>query len=293
MKAIDPANAAHTFAVPDLGVSVPLLGRRRNAPGEHRQDRLQLQGPGLRDLPLAVLRPLRSGDAVRQRRPDADPGLHGRPDRGGVVSRPAACCSASASSGSCWWPIGTVIIALLPFPPARLHVGQEHPDTIAADHLAGLADLHPGDRRAGRHASCSGADPEPPGVDRPDPRQSAPRRAWIGVVRLIVLSPGDLRHRHPVQRGRRGGARPRWPRHHRATATPAAARRPTARGAGDRPAVAVHLPLPGVRRLRDRAPGAPGNQKIDFPRHLAGRDPLFWFPALGVKADAVPRNDNV
>ena len=32
MKAIDPADAAHTFAVPDLGVAVPLLGVADNAP---------------------------------------------------------------------------------------------------------------------------------------------------------------------------------------------------------------------------------------------------------------------
>ena len=53
-------------------------------------------------------------------------------------------------------------------------------------------------------------------------------------------------------------------------------------GAGHRPAVAVHLPLPAVRRDGDHPAGAAGEPAGRVPRHLAGRDPqLLGLPARG------------
>ena len=48
----------------------------------------------------------------------------------------------------------------------------------------------------------------------------------------------------------------------------------SAAGAGDRPAVAVHVPLSPVRRRRDVLAGVAGRAHGRVPRHLARRDPL-------------------
>ena len=55
--------------------------------------------------------------------------------------------------------------------------------------------------------------------------------------------------------------------------------RPAAAGAGHRSAVAVHLPLPRLRRRRDSRARAAGKQADRVPRDLARRDPLI----LGVR----------
>ena len=68
----------------------------------------------------------------------------------------------------------------------------------------------------------------------------------------------------------------------------------TARGPGHRPAVVVHVPLSDATAgSRQRSWCCRSNQKIQF--HVTSLDVIhsFWFYALGVKADAVPLNDNV
>ena len=79
--------------------------------------------------------------------------------------------------------------------------------------------------------------------------------------------PGRLRHGPAAgrRRRRRPGAEPD---------RRAGRRQERAAGAGDRPAVEVHLPLAGLRRRRDADAGAARQQDDRVPRHLAGRDPL-------------------
>ncbi len=60
-------------------------------------------------------------------------------------------------------------------------------------------------------------------------------------------------------------------------------------GAGDRPAVGVHLPLPDLRRDRDRPPGAAGRPAGRAPRHLARRDPLLLGAEAGGQGRRQPR----
>ncbi len=89
VNAIEPEEASHTFAVPELGVFVPLPGVNEEAknlceeaPCEMNMraphDQLQLPHRQEGPLPLAVLRPVRRRLVLRQRRPDADLRLHGR-----------------------------------------------------------------------------------------------------------------------------------------------------------------------------------------------------------------------
>ena len=134
--------------------------------------------------------------------------------------------------------------------------------------------------------------------------------AMATPVLLLVVHLPDLRaDRLPPAEGRRarraGGARPRAPADRpgswsprcsccrspptarcawRAATAPARAAGPTpltvphgheAAGAGDRPAVGVHLPLPDLRRRRDDPPRAAGQQDDRTARHLARRDPLL------------------
>ena len=90
---IDPEEASHTFAVPELGVFVPLPGVPEEAknqceyapcegaapPHDHVHLPHRQEGP----LPLAVLRAVRGRLAHRLRRADADARLHGRLHRSG------------------------------------------------------------------------------------------------------------------------------------------------------------------------------------------------------------------
>ena len=64
-------------------------------------------------------------------------------------------------------------------------------------------------------------------------------------------------------------------------------------GPGDRPAMGVHLPLPDLRRRRDRHLELPVGQQVEF--HVTSLDVIhsFWAPELGVKADANPGVDNI
>ena len=67
-----------------------------------------------------------------------------------------------------------------------------------------------------------------------------------------------------------------------------------ASGAGHRPAVEVHLPVPAVRRLRDDGQLViPEGQWVQF--NVTSLDVIhsFWAYQLGVKADANPNVDNV
>ena len=136
----------HTFTIPSLGISVPLYGNNGNAnlcgaapctleiPAQHHP--VLVQQPGTGQLPVAVLRPLRSGLALRQRGTDVDARLHGRVHEGGCVSAtdapgpeaPAATTDRAAQeptgrrttggvsspSGSCCPPFSTRSIGTWP-----------------------------------------------------------------------------------------------------------------------------------------------------------------------------------
>ena len=71
------------------------------------------------------------------------------------------------------------------------------------------------------------------------------------------------------------------------------AQRQDAAGAGDRPAVGVHLPLPDLRRRGDGRALPAGDQEVAF--HVTSLDAIhsFWVVELGVKADANPGVDNI
>ena len=122
--------------------------------------------------------------------------------------------------------------------------------------------------------------------------------------------PADPRQRaHPDGLDRHhlaDGARARRLRHLRtrsATGTARAAgpspldrarRGPKLPGAGDRAAVAVHLPLPDLRRRRDAASSccrSTGRSSSTSPRWTSIHS--FWAYELGVKADANPGVDNI
>ena len=89
MQTINPDDASHTFAIPALGVIVPLQGVDDNAKNQcdfapcalsnaHDDDHLHLPDGEEGPLPLAVLRPVRGRLPLRLRRADADDRLHGR-----------------------------------------------------------------------------------------------------------------------------------------------------------------------------------------------------------------------
>ena len=100
MDSIDPEEASHTFAVPQMGLIVPLIGVPEEAPNQCEEGPCSLE-PGPRDdhlhvphrqagaLPLAVLRALRRRLPLRLRRTDADDRLHGRIPPGGVREAPS------------------------------------------------------------------------------------------------------------------------------------------------------------------------------------------------------------
>ena len=113
-RAIDPDTASHVFAVPQLGVSVPLQGvdgnaknQCANAPCTLKQrasdDLVHVPDRGQGPLPLAVLRALRSGIHLRLWRSDADRRVHGRLPEGCLRWKPPIklpISAASRSSGS-------------------------------------------------------------------------------------------------------------------------------------------------------------------------------------------------
>jgi hypothetical protein len=70
---IDPDAASHTFAIPSLGVIVPVLGIADDA----RDDHVHVPHRQGRPLSLAVLRAVRRRLRLRLRRADADRRLHG------------------------------------------------------------------------------------------------------------------------------------------------------------------------------------------------------------------------
>ena len=89
LAAMAPDDPSHTFAVPALGIVIPVAPVDGNAPESVRlravrdvegapHDHLHLQDGRARPLPLAVLRSLRRRLHLRLRRPDADDRLHGR-----------------------------------------------------------------------------------------------------------------------------------------------------------------------------------------------------------------------
>ena len=97
-QAIDPDAASHIFAIPQLGVSVPLYGIAddaknpcANAPcplsTDSPHDHVHVPHGGQGPVPLAVLRAVRGRLHRRLRRPDADGRLHGRLHQGRMRRR--------------------------------------------------------------------------------------------------------------------------------------------------------------------------------------------------------------
>ena len=145
VSAVNPEEPAHTFAIPELGVFVPLPGVNEEAKNFCEEapvrtvqqrpphDHLQLPHRQARPLPLAVLRALRRGHHRRQRRPDADARLHGRLPRCRLARgrRPGApAASRTTRAASCTiWLVATVIalplVILLHRPAARAGNGSE------------------------------------------------------------------------------------------------------------------------------------------------------------------------
>ena len=119
-QAVDPTTPSHVFAIPQIGVSVPIPGvaddaknQCGNAPCDAQlrahHDLVHLPHPGPRQLPLAVLRTVRGRVHRGLGRPDADRRVHGRLHQGRM--------SASRSMNEVnhwrrvvlWWLAATVI----------------------------------------------------------------------------------------------------------------------------------------------------------------------------------------
>ena len=105
---------------------------------------------------------------------------------------------------------------------------------------------------------------------------------WIVITSALVLALaayGTVRLESGYGAGSGSGAEP-----------PDRPQRLEAAGAGDRPAVGVHLPLPDLRRRRDPAPGAAGEPDDRTACHLAGRHPLvLGLPARASRRTPIPR----
>ena len=86
MSALDPTACGTHVHDPRPRRQRPARGRRRQRARERPGRRpIRLRRAGHQgSLPVAVLRPLRRGDALRQRRTDADARLHGRRAPGGL-----------------------------------------------------------------------------------------------------------------------------------------------------------------------------------------------------------------
>ncbi len=99
---------------------------------------------------------------------------------------------------------------------------------------------------------------------------------WITVTAVIVLSLAGFGTYELAGPGFAGaGAGEGRPRSGGRRAAPLA-------GSGHRPAVAVHLPVPAVRRVRDHGADAAGRPAGAVQRHLARRHPqLLGLPARG------------
>ncbi len=101
LASMPPDQPSHTFAVPALGMLVPIAPVADDAKNQcgyapcalsmaHRTITFTFRTGKPRPLPLAVLRPVRSRLHVRLRRADADDRLHGRlPERGLAMATPA------------------------------------------------------------------------------------------------------------------------------------------------------------------------------------------------------------
>ena len=254
--------------------------------------------PGHGHLPLAVLRPLRRGLHLRQRRPDADARVDERRAGGGM-----------SAAGERRWRRRPDRAS--PRPADRADLGAGHRD--------------PGPDRDLRHRAGHPAGARQPAVVRPAPgerhpqcagdadraarvglfRLRAPRSSasagkrlstarhiegnpriqltWLAATTMIVLGLAVYGTIGPAQqhRGRRGWGRRSEP------IVQARRCEECAGGPGDRPAVVVDVPLPGLRRGRDRPAGAAGRPGDRVPRDLARRRPQL----LGGRARGEGRRD--
>ena len=106
LSVINPDDASHTFAIPQLGVIVPIQGVDDNAPKQcdyapcpmstaHDDDHVHVPHGQEGPLPVAVLRAVRRRLRLRLRRPDADGRLHGRIRRCGLTTLTAAASRRS------------------------------------------------------------------------------------------------------------------------------------------------------------------------------------------------------
>ena len=259
----------HTFAIPALHLFIPvaspnaldsannLCGVSPCTSGPACGGDIQLQGAQpRRHLPLAVLRPVRRRLHRRQRRPDADHRLHDRQHGGkslmATPEAPAASAPAERRHGLwifvIWLPLAVIADMLIWFvwqphlPPGTMTTSAQHQQfDIAVMAVVGAPVLLFVWTYAA-YALFSWRHREGDEEDGPPIHGNARIQAtWIGATAVIVLGLfvfGTVELIVPAGAGAGRGPRADLDAQHLAHA----------RGAGDRPAVGLHLPLPAVRR---------------------------------------------
>ena len=300
MQTIDPTTAAHSpFAVPGWESTFPPPWRRSdNAPaGATNIVVFSFKVPSSGIFHWQCFVPCARGHAVRQWRTDADARLHGRPDRGGVMS---ATRRLVYTLGAIWLVlavIGSFVIAILPFPPgAASNVAGSVTDTIrlltwAAWPVFSLTIIGVIGAVLVRRRDPDAA-AAPARELRGNPRLAS---TWIGVVGAVVLALAivgtiTLGNDDAAQALGLGGR------------TISGDNGNVIGGALDE---GGYLPVQVIAQqwqFTYRYPGyggfesahlvLPVNANVQF--HITSLDVThsFWYPALGVKADAVPLHDN-
>ena len=302
---LDPDLASHTFAIPDLGVSVPLKGVADDAKNQcsvapctlaeaHTTVVFTIRTGKARHLSLAVLRALRGRLHPRLRRPDAERRLHGRlPARGRVnlrAARRAGCSSVWVVLSAIAVPL--IVLVLGPhLPPGKMSAeanDQTSANTVLTALIAPIVLLLVVYFGYALAVFRARGDELEDGAA--DPRATARRRSlWLVVTSAIVLGlavwGSDTLDRQLARRRRRPGPEP---------GCAAGELQAGAAGAGDRAAVELDVPLPVLRRRRD-GPSRAARRTRDVEFHVTSLDVVhsFWAYQLGVKADAVPGVDNI
>ena len=302
-KTIDPDAASHIFAIPQLGVSVPIYGvpddaknQCANAPcgldtrAQHHHVHLPHGQAGA--VSLAVLRPVRRRLHRRVGRADADGRLHGRLHQGRMRGLTVMSEVNHWRRVVLWW-LGTSIVATLlvvlllaPILPAGQRLGRGLGPGGGQHRPAG--DLHAG-RDGGARLLHLRADRLPrarhrrPSIDGPPIRGDAKVQTWWLVVTTgIVLFLAGYGTVRLLADGAGGGQGPN----------------PIAAPAGSKDALQVQVIAqqwkftyrwPSYGGVETPTIELPAHRMIEF--HVTSLDVIhsFWAYQLGVKADAEPR----
>ena len=282
-----PDQPSHTFAVPALGVLVPIAPvaddakntcdyRPMRAVDGAPNDHVHVQNRKARSLPLAVLRSVRRRLHVRIWGADADDRLHGRlPERGLAVA--VAHGKRFVVAWLVLSAIATPLVAIFlgpAIPPGNgsaQATGQVFDNTVlisVSTPVCVFVLLFLG------YVLSSFRSPGGAVVDGPPIRgDSRIQLIWIVLTTVTVLCLAGFGTYELVQNGAGGGQGP--DASVSASGVQAGARHP-----GDRSAVGVHVPVPDVRRRRGAAPRATGSHAHSAARDVARRDPFV----LGVPA---------